>query len=60
MDDTCSSGGTYHATFTATMALPQPLQDPITSLVGHGYANVPAGVSCPSQAYDETYTRTGD
>jgi len=62
LDDHCSLGGTYHATFTATVALPQPPQDPITSLIAHGYDNVPpgSGVSCPSQAYDETYTRTGD
>jgi hypothetical protein len=27
-DDTCSLGGNYHATYTFTMALPQPLQNP--------------------------------
>ncbi len=62
LDDSCSLGGTYHATFTATMALPEPPENPITSLIAHGYDKVPPtpGVSCPSQAYDETYTRTGD
>jgi hypothetical protein len=62
MNDHCSSGGSYRATFTATMGLPQPPQNPITSLLAHGYDTVPPtpGVTCPSQAYDETFTRTGD
>jgi hypothetical protein len=60
--DECSSGGTYQATFTSTMALPQPPQDPIGSLVGHGYDTVAPGsnVGCPSQAFDQTFSRTGD
>jgi hypothetical protein len=48
--------------FTATMALPDLPQNPITSLVAHGFDKgtpLPGNV-CPSQAYDETYTRTGD
>ncbi|WAC91777.1 hypothetical protein [Mycobacterium sp. Aquia_213] len=58
----CSSGGTFSTTYTATMALPQQPQNPITSLIAHGYDNVSpgSGVRCPRQAYDETYTRTGD
>jgi serine/threonine-protein kinase len=60
--NTCSSGGKHPATYTETIALPEPPQDPITSLVSHGYENVPpgSGVTCPSQGYDETFTRTGD
>ena len=60
--DTCSLGGTYQATFTSTIALPQPPQDPIGSLVGHGYVAVAPGsnVRCPSQAFDQTFNRTGD
>jgi hypothetical protein len=58
----CAPGANAHANFTETMALPQPPQNPITSLSGHGYENVAQvpGASCHSQAYDETYTRTGD
>jgi hypothetical protein len=58
----CSSGAKAHANFTETMALPQPPQNPITSVSAHGYQNVtqvPAA-ACNSQTYDETYTRTGD
>jgi len=58
----CSLGGTFSTTYSATMALPQPPQNPIASLIAHGYDNVAPGaaVKCPRQAYDETYTRTGD
>jgi hypothetical protein len=58
----CSSGAKAHANFTETMALPQPPQNPITSLSAHGYENVTQvpGATCNSQTYDETYTRTGD
>jgi serine/threonine-protein kinase len=59
---TCSTGGSYRGAFSATVALPQPLQDPIPSLIGHGYDDVTqaVGSACQSQAYDETFTRTGD
>ena len=58
----CGSGAKAHANFTETMALPQLPQNPITSLSAHGYENVAStpGVTCHSQSYDETYTRTGD
>jgi serine/threonine-protein kinase len=61
-DSTCSKGGKHHVVFTATMALPDLPQNPIASLVAHGFDKgtpLPGNV-CPSQAYDETYTRTGD
>jgi hypothetical protein len=62
MDDQCSLGGSHHVAFTATISLPNPPQNPITSLTAHGYENAPPtpGVNCHSQAYDETLTRTGD
>jgi serine/threonine-protein kinase len=58
----CSLGGTHHVTYTETMALPQPPQDPIASLIAHGYdkADPAPGVQCQSQTFDDTYTRTGD
>jgi hypothetical protein len=61
-NNTCSSGDKSEFVYTETMTLPQPARDPITSLTAHGYENAPpeAGASCTSQAYDETYTRTGD
>jgi hypothetical protein len=44
------------------MALPQPPQNPITSVSAHGYENVTQvpGAACNSQTYDETFNRTGD
>jgi serine/threonine protein kinase len=59
-ESNCSSGGTSHAKFTATLRLPQPPQDPITLLTGHGYDEAGPGTNCHSQAFDETFTRTGD
>lgn len=58
----CASGPQAHANYTETMPLPQPPQNPITSLRAHGFENVTPtpGVTCSSQTYDETYTRTGD
>ena len=59
----CSSGGTNYQKQTVTLLLPQPPQDPIKSITGHGYQDMtsPAGGSkCISQALEETFTRTGD
>ncbi len=56
----CPTGGTSHAKTVATLPLPQPLQDPILSLAGHGYAELGPGTQCHSQAFDDDYTRTGD
>ncbi|MDT5348786.1 MAG: hypothetical protein QOH91_2073, partial [Mycobacterium sp.] len=57
---TCSAGGTSHATVTATLPLPQPLQDPIPLLTGHGNYDLLPGSKCESSAFDEKYTRIGD
>jgi serine/threonine protein kinase len=61
-DDDCSTGGTNRTKYTATMPLPQPPQNPITSLTGHGYADVTTtpGSQCRSQSFDDKFTRTGD
>jgi hypothetical protein len=60
-DGKCSSGANRHFTSTETLPLPQAPQDPITSLIGHGYlAASGPGDRCPSSAYDQTFTRTGD
>jgi serine/threonine-protein kinase len=59
----CSSGGSNYQKQTVTLLLPQPPQNPIKSITGHGYQDMtsPAGGSkCISQALDETFTRTGD
>jgi len=61
-DDHCSTGGTNRTKYTATMPLPQPPQNPITSLTGHGYADVTttSGSQCRSQSFDDKFSRTGD
>lgn len=61
-DSKCSSGGSNPTTTTTSLPLPQPPQDPIQSLQGHGYDEVASapGSKCRSQAFDETFTRTGD
>ena len=59
-DSNCSLGGTAHVTSTASLQIPQPVVDPIPSLAGHGYADLAPGSKCRSQAYDESFTRTGD
>ena len=42
-DSSCPSGGSYHLTASGTYPLPQPLQDPITLLTGHGRLERSAG-----------------
>jgi hypothetical protein len=60
-DGACPTGGTIHIKHVATLPLPQPPQDPITLLAGHGYVDVTTpGSKCQSQSYDEKFTRTGD
>ncbi|HTQ18765.1 serine/threonine-protein kinase [Mycobacterium sp.] len=61
-DSSCSSGGTNHVTYTASLPLPQPTPNPIPVLSGHGYDEVKGapGSTCHSQAFDETFTRTAD
>jgi serine/threonine protein kinase, bacterial len=57
--DTCAAGGTSHVKVSEEFPLPQPPQDPITLLTGHGH-NESTGAACPSADYDETLVRTGD
>jgi hypothetical protein len=58
-DSPCPAGGTSHVTVTAAFPLPQPPQDPITLLTGHGYQQE-SGSACTSSEFDEKYVRTGD
>src|SRR5262249_48788920 len=39
-DSRCSKGGTSHVKFDVHFPLPQPAQDPITLLTGHGHEEV--------------------
>jgi hypothetical protein len=56
-DGPCSSG-TAHMKFTGVYPLPQPPQNPITLLTGHGHVDVTG--TCPSSDFDSKFARTGD
>jgi hypothetical protein len=58
-DAPCSTGGTSHIKVTAEYPLPQPPQDPITLLTGHGHLEG-TGSKCVGGDFDEKYVRTGD
>ena len=57
-DNPCPGGGTTHSKITAQYPLPQPLQDPITLLTGHGRREETG--ACTSNDFDDKYVRTGD
>jgi serine/threonine-protein kinase len=57
-DDPCA-GITSHIKLTSTLTLPQPPQNPINSLSGHGFAESSGG-GCVSTSFDQVLTRTGD
>ena len=58
-DGSCPSGGTSHVKVSAEFPLPQPPQDPITLLVGHGHQDV-SGSACTGGDFDDKVERTGD
>ena len=59
-DSPCSLGGTSHTKVVVTFPLPQPPQDPITVLTGHGREDNGPGTKCRSTDVTITYTRLGD
>jgi serine/threonine-protein kinase len=59
-DSDCPApGGPTHLKFIAQYPLPQPPQDPITLLIGHGRQEQ-TGACAASTPVTETFTRTGD
>ena len=58
-DSPCPAGGTSHVKDTSEFPLPQPPQDPITLLTGHGHVEV-TGSACTGADYDDKLVRTGD
>jgi serine/threonine protein kinase len=58
-DAPCPAGGTGHAKVTANYPLPQPPQDPIAVLTGHGHMDS-TGSACAGGDFDEKFVRTGD
>jgi hypothetical protein len=59
-DDLCKAGGTLHGKMNVDYPLPQPPQNPITLLTGHGH-QVSTGSVCAGTGYlDDKFVRTGD
>jgi hypothetical protein len=58
-DSHCPDGGTSHLKILGQFPLPQPLQDPITLLTGHGRQDE-TGSACVSSDFDAKFERTGD
>jgi serine/threonine-protein kinase len=58
-DGTCPSGGTSHVVIKAEFPLPQPPQDPISELTGHGHQDS-SGSACVGTDFDGKFVRQGD
>jgi tRNA A-37 threonylcarbamoyl transferase component Bud32 len=59
-DSACSLGGTSHLKLVVPFSLPQPPQDPIALLVGHGHEEVTGTTRCKSTDVEIKFTRLGD
>lgn len=57
-EGTCSKGGMAHIKRTSVSPLPQPPQDPVTLLVGHGVETISG--ACTGGDYEIRFERTGD
>ncbi|SPM37182.1 serine/threonine protein kinase, partial [Mycobacterium rhizamassiliense] len=55
----CPTGGKGRVKISGQYPLPQPPQDPVTHLVGHGVQKE-IGTTCTDSDFDETFDRTGD
>ncbi|MFZ0714205.1 serine/threonine-protein kinase [Mycobacterium sp.] len=55
----CNLGGTVNIKLSAEYPLPDPLQDPIPLLIGHGH-NVTTGSACAGGDFEDKFERTGD
>ena len=53
------NGGTAHIKLSAEYPLPDPLQDPIPVLTGHGH-NETIGSTCAGGDFEDKFERTGD
>ena len=56
----CSAGGSFTVRETSGFPLPQPPQDPIGKLVGHGRRDSLTPTNCSAGGFDITVVRTGD
>jgi serine/threonine-protein kinase len=58
-DAPCSDGRTSHMKITGEFPAPNPPQDPIMQLTGHGHLES-TGSACKSSDYEQVLNRTGD
>jgi serine/threonine protein kinase len=58
-DASCPAGGTSHVKLSGVFPLPNPPQDPIAQLTGHGFKEE-SGSTCVGGTYDQLFSRTGD
>jgi tRNA A-37 threonylcarbamoyl transferase component Bud32 len=58
-DAPCSDGRTSHMKITGEFPAPNPPEDPIMQLTGHGYLESTGSV-CKSSNYEQVLNRTGD
>jgi serine/threonine protein kinase len=61
-DGRCSKGGTAHVRIVVHFPLPQPAEDPVALIAGHGHEDVTnsGGTNCGSTDVDAKFARTGD
>ena len=59
-DAKCTKGGTSHLKLFVPFPLPQPPQDPITQLIGHGHEDISGSSPCKSTDVEMQFTRVGD
>ncbi len=56
----CTNGSSFRAADNNVFPLPQPPQDPISKLTGHGRRDAVTATSCATGNFDFTVVRTGD
>jgi tRNA A-37 threonylcarbamoyl transferase component Bud32 len=59
-DARCTKGGTSHLKLFVPFPLPQPPQDPITLLTGHGHEDITGSSPCKSTDVEMQFRRVGD
>ncbi|OBA80744.1 hypothetical protein A9W99_15860 [Mycobacterium sp. 1164966.3] len=59
-DAPCAKGGTTHVRIVVPFPLPQPLQDPVALITGHGHEELTGAAGCGSTDVDVKFVRIGD
>jgi serine/threonine protein kinase len=59
-DTACAKGGMTHVRIVVPFRLPQPLQDPVALISGHGHEELTGAPGCGSTDVDVKFARIGD